>query len=143
MPARSTTARAVAPASTAPWVWLKAPRFARPMAVRAVETITGCFMRLLEVVVADRTAPEVVATGFALAKRLGKIAVRAGVCDGFIGNRILAVYGGASRQHQVDALREGVDDTYQLQQNIRRVVGRWVNTAHRRRPMIIPVVLEA
>jgi len=49
-------------------------------------------MRLLEVVVADRTAPEVVATGFALAKRLKKIAVRAGVCDGFIGNRILSHY---------------------------------------------------
>ncbi|MEE2861418.1 MAG: 3-hydroxyacyl-CoA dehydrogenase NAD-binding domain-containing protein [Pseudomonadota bacterium] len=49
-------------------------------------------MRLLEVVVADRTAPEVVATGFALARRLKKIAVRAGVCDGFIGNRILSHY---------------------------------------------------
>ena len=49
-------------------------------------------MRLLEVVVADRTAPEVVATGFALAKRQKKVAVRAGVCDGFIGNRILAHY---------------------------------------------------
>lgn len=49
-------------------------------------------MRLLEVVVADKAAPEVTATGFALAKRLRKIAVRAGVCDGFIGNRILAHY---------------------------------------------------
>jgi 3-hydroxyacyl-CoA dehydrogenase len=49
-------------------------------------------MKLLEVVVADRTAPDVTATGFALAKRLGKIPVRAGVCDGFIGNRILSVY---------------------------------------------------
>ena len=39
--------------------------------------------------------------------------------------------------------REGVDDTYQLQQTVRRVVGRWVNKAHRRRPMIIPVVIEA
>jgi ribonuclease J len=38
---------------------------------------------------------------------------------------------------------EGVDDTYQLQQTIRRVVGRWVSGKHRRRPMIIPVVLEA
>jgi len=47
-------------------------------------------MRLLEVVVADATAPEVVSTGFALAKALRKVAVRAGVCDGFIGNRILA-----------------------------------------------------
>ncbi len=49
-------------------------------------------MKLLEVVVADQTAPDVVATGFALGKQLGKISVRAGVCDGFIGNRILATY---------------------------------------------------
>ena len=41
------------------------------------------------------------------------------------------------------ALREGVDDPHQLQQNVRRVVGRWVNNTHRRRPMIIPVVIEA
>ena len=41
------------------------------------------------------------------------------------------------------AVAEGVDDTYQLQQTIRRVIGRWVAKAHRRRPMIIPVVLEA
>ncbi|MEM9604584.1 MAG: 3-hydroxyacyl-CoA dehydrogenase NAD-binding domain-containing protein [Pseudomonadota bacterium] len=46
-------------------------------------------MRLLEVVVGEKTAPDVVATGFALGKRLRKVAVRAGVCDGFIGNRIL------------------------------------------------------
>ena len=49
-------------------------------------------MKLLEIVVADATAPDVIATGFALAKRLRKTAVRAGVCDGFIGNRILAHY---------------------------------------------------
>ncbi len=49
-------------------------------------------MRLLEIVVADQTAPDVVATGFALAKVLGKVPVRAGVCDGFIGNRILKHY---------------------------------------------------
>lgn len=49
-------------------------------------------MKLLEVVVADQTAPDVVATGFALGKRMGKISVRAGVCDGFIGNRILSTY---------------------------------------------------
>ena len=41
------------------------------------------------------------------------------------------------------ALREGVTDSHQLQQTIRRVMGRWVNNAHRRRPMIIPVVVEA
>jgi 3-hydroxyacyl-CoA dehydrogenase len=49
-------------------------------------------MKLLEIVVADKTAPEVTATGFALGKTLGKICVRAGVCDGFIGNRILSHY---------------------------------------------------
>ncbi|MEL6807073.1 MAG: 3-hydroxyacyl-CoA dehydrogenase NAD-binding domain-containing protein [Pseudomonadota bacterium] len=49
-------------------------------------------MKLLEVVVADATAPDVAATGFALGKALGKISVRAGVCDGFIGNRILSTY---------------------------------------------------
>lgn len=46
-------------------------------------------MKLLEVVVSDRAAPQAVATGFALAKRLGKIAVQSGVGEGFIGNRIL------------------------------------------------------
>ncbi len=49
-------------------------------------------MRLLEVVVADQTAPETVATAFSLAKMMRKIPVRAGVCDGFIGNRILTKY---------------------------------------------------
>ncbi|SDW75698.1 3-hydroxyacyl-CoA dehydrogenase [Albimonas donghaensis] len=49
-------------------------------------------MRLLEVVVGDKTAPDVVATGFQLAKMMKKVAVRAGVCDGFIGNRILGAY---------------------------------------------------
>jgi ribonuclease J len=41
------------------------------------------------------------------------------------------------------AMGEGVDDNYQLQQTIRRVVGRWVSSKHRRRPMIIPVVIES
>ena len=49
-------------------------------------------MRLLEVVVADKTSADVVASGFALAKRMKKIAVRSGVCDGFIGNRIMNTY---------------------------------------------------
>lgn len=49
-------------------------------------------MKLLEVVVADKTAPEVTATAFALGKKLGKVSIRAGVCDGFIGNRILSHY---------------------------------------------------
>ena len=41
------------------------------------------------------------------------------------------------------ALAEGNTDAYQLQQTVRRVVGRWVSNTHRRRPMIIPVVIEA
>ena len=49
-------------------------------------------MKLLEIVVPAKVSAEVVATGFALAKKLKKVPVRAGVCDGFIGNRILAVY---------------------------------------------------
>ena len=55
-------------------------------------------MKLLEVVVAEKTAIDVVATGFELGKRLKKISVRAGVCDGFIGNRILATYRTAADQ---------------------------------------------
>lgn len=49
-------------------------------------------MRLLEIVVGAQTAPDAVATGLQLAKKLGKVAVRSGVCDGFIGNRILSAY---------------------------------------------------
>lgn len=41
------------------------------------------------------------------------------------------------------ALADGVVDARQLQQRVRRVVGRWVSQTHRRRPMIIPVVVEA
>ncbi len=41
------------------------------------------------------------------------------------------------------ALAEGVDDSHRLQQVIRRRVGKWVNDTHRRRPMIIPVVIQA
>ena len=41
-----------------------------------------------------------------------------------------------------EAASEGVRDTYALQQVIRRTIGTWVNKAHRRRPMIIPVVIE-
>jgi len=41
-----------------------------------------------------------------------------------------------------DAAAEGVGDAYQLQQIIRRVVGKWVNDSFRRRPMILPVIIE-
>jgi ribonuclease J len=51
------------------------------------------------------------------------------------------------KQPIIDALdaqiREGNTDSYQLQQTVRRTIGRWVSNTHRRRPMIIPVVIEA
>ncbi len=53
-------------------------------------------MRLLEVVRGARTAPDVLVTAMALAKQIKKIAVVSGVCDGFIGNRMLARYGAAA-----------------------------------------------
>ena len=40
------------------------------------------------------------------------------------------------------AAAEGVADTHQLGQQVRRALGRWVSDTYRRRPMIIPVVLE-
>jgi ribonuclease J len=40
------------------------------------------------------------------------------------------------------AAREGVGEPHQLQQLIRRTVGKWVSDTYRRRPMIIPVVVE-
>jgi ribonuclease J len=41
------------------------------------------------------------------------------------------------------ALAGGVDGTVELQQRIRRAAGSWVNQTHRRKPMIVPVVVEA
>ncbi len=46
-------------------------------------------MRLLEIVRGAQTAPEVIASAFALAARLGKTGVLSGVCDGFIANRLM------------------------------------------------------
>jgi len=71
-------------------------------------------MRLLEIVRGDKTANDAIVTSVQLAKRIRKIAVVAGVCDGFIGNRMLHAYQavaeglvvkGASPQ-QVDAALE-------------------------------------
>jgi len=42
-----------------------------------------------------------------------------------------------------DAASNGTRDTQAFAQVVRRTVGRWVNTQHRRRPMIVPVVIEA
>ncbi|MBX3104519.1 MAG: ribonuclease J [Cryobacterium sp.] len=42
-----------------------------------------------------------------------------------------------------EAAENGTRDTQAFSQVVRRTVGRWVNTQHRRRPMIVPVVIEA
>ncbi len=49
-------------------------------------------MRLLEVVVSDATSAETLATAMRLGVRLGKAPVPVGVCDGFVGNRMLYAY---------------------------------------------------
>jgi len=71
-------------------------------------------MKLLEVVVPKAVSADVVATAFELAKKLRKTPVRAGVCDGFIGNRILAVYRSAA-----DAMMEDGASPYQIDAAVR------------------------
>lgn len=61
-------------------------------------------MKLLEIIPLPDTAPEVTAAAFDLARRLGKVPVRSGICEGFIGNRILKRY----RAEAEAMLREGV-----------------------------------
>jgi len=48
-------------------------------------------MKLLEVVRGDKSSNEVIATSMAIAKKIGKIPALVGVCQGFVGNRILAM----------------------------------------------------
>ena len=72
-------------------------------------------MKLLEVVRTPDTEREVLATGFAFAKRLRKVPVLAGICEGFIGNRVLSAYRRAADYlladgalpHEVDAAMRG------------------------------------
>ncbi|WP_374947701.1 ribonuclease J [Agreia sp.] len=42
-----------------------------------------------------------------------------------------------------EASKNGMHDQHAMQQVVRRTVGRWVNTSYRRRPMIVPLVIEA
>lgn len=53
-------------------------------------------MKLLEIVRADQTAPDALATVVDMARRIGKVAVVVGVCHGFVGNRMLAARGSES-----------------------------------------------
>lgn len=72
-------------------------------------------MRLLEVVRAEKTAPEVIATALSLGRMLGKIPVVVGVCFGFVGNRMLSKRTAAAERlliagalpHEVDAAVTG------------------------------------
>jgi 3-hydroxyacyl-CoA dehydrogenase len=60
-------------------------------------------MKLLEVVRARETSDDVLVTAMEVGRRVGKTSVVAGVCDGFIGNRMLASY----RNAAMDLLRAG------------------------------------
>ncbi|MDO8772143.1 MAG: 3-hydroxyacyl-CoA dehydrogenase NAD-binding domain-containing protein [Burkholderiaceae bacterium] len=71
-------------------------------------------MKLLEIVVPAKVSAEVVATGFEIARKLKKTPVRAGVCDGFIGNRILAVY-----RQAADHMMEDGAFPYQIDEAVR------------------------
>ena len=71
-------------------------------------------MKLLEIVVPAKVSADVVATAFALAKRMKKVPVRAGVCDGFIGNRILAVY-----KQAADYIMEDGASPYEIDEAVR------------------------
>jgi 3-hydroxyacyl-CoA dehydrogenase len=72
-------------------------------------------MKLLEVVELPITSKETLATAFQLAKKLRKMPVISGICDGFIGNRMLAAYRRAAEYlladgaypHEVDAAMRG------------------------------------
>jgi 3-hydroxyacyl-CoA dehydrogenase len=68
-------------------------------------------MRLLEIVRGAKTSREALATGFALGRRLGKVSILAGVCEGFIGNRIYNVYRNQCEfMLQEGALPQDIDD---------------------------------
>ncbi len=71
-------------------------------------------MKLLEIVVPAKVSADVVATAFALARTMKKVPVRAGVCDGFIGNRILAVY-----KQAADYLLEDGASPYEIDAAVR------------------------
>ncbi|WP_034383249.1 3-hydroxyacyl-CoA dehydrogenase NAD-binding domain-containing protein [Deinococcus sp. YIM 77859] len=67
-------------------------------------------MRLLEIVRADKTSDRVLATSMALARRIGKVGVVVGVCDGFVGNRMIHRYGDEARKLVEEGARpEDVD----------------------------------
>jgi 3-hydroxyacyl-CoA dehydrogenase len=73
-------------------------------------------MKLLEIVRGSATAKDVVATALSLGKKINKTAVVAGVCDGFIGNRMLEQY----LRQAMFLLEEGA-----LPQQVDRALEQW------------------
>lgn len=71
-------------------------------------------MRLLEMVRGAKTAPDVLATCMALAKTINKVAVVSGLCEGFIGNRMVSRYAGpAVHLVHAGALPQQIDGALQ------------------------------
>jgi len=92
-----------------------AASIARPQDVIGLHFFSPAnIMKLLEIVVPAKVSADVVATAFELAKKLRKVAVRAGVCDGFIGNRILAVY-----RQAADYMMEDGASPYEIDEAVR------------------------
>lgn len=87
----------------------------RPQAVIGLHFFSPApVMRLLEIVVPPQTLTEVVASAVVLARKLGKIPVRTGICDGFIGNRIMSVY-----RRAAEAMLEDGASPYQIDEAVR------------------------
>ncbi|BBK35841.1 3-hydroxyacyl-CoA dehydrogenase [Allostella sp. ATCC 35155] len=84
---------------------------ARPESVVGLHFFSPAnIMKLLEIVRGRATSPSVVATSLAVAKRIGKVPVVVGVCDGFVGNRMLRARGRqAERLVMEGALPQQVD----------------------------------
>ena len=89
---------------------------ARPEAVLGLHFFSPAhIMKLLEIVRGGKTAPAVLQAAQELGERMGKVAVVAGNCHGFIGNRMLHTYVREARMlllegawpHQVDAALQG------------------------------------
>ncbi|HET8749090.1 MAG TPA: 3-hydroxyacyl-CoA dehydrogenase NAD-binding domain-containing protein [Ramlibacter sp.] len=92
-----------------------AASIARPQDVIGLHFFSPAnIMKLLEIVVPAKVSADVVATAFELAKKLRKVPVRAGVCDGFIGNRILAKY-----RQAADYLVEDGASPYEIDEAVR------------------------
>jgi 3-hydroxyacyl-CoA dehydrogenase len=87
----------------------------RPQAVIGLHFFSPApVMRLLEIVIPPKTPAEVITHAFALARQLGKIPVRTGICDGFIGNRMMSVY-----RRAAEAMLEDGASPYQIDDAVR------------------------